>query len=90
MANVTVSVTAADTIIFTPTNSSMMDPQPITIYNNGAQSVFLTINSTATSAIGIPVASGGYVNLTFVTVSDVLHGIVTAGTAEVRVMSMRQ
>lgn len=90
MANVTVSVTAASTVIHTPTNASMMDPQPITVYNAGAQTVYLTINTPATSAIGVPLVSTGFVNLIFVTVSDVLRGIVTAGTAEVRVMSMRQ
>lgn len=89
MANTTVSVTASATTIFTPTVASVMEPQPITIYNAGAQTVFVTINSTPTAGIGIPVTSTGSLDVTFLANSDVLKGVVTAGTAEVRVMAMR-
>lgn len=91
MANTTVSVSTASTVIFTPTVASILEPQPITIYNNGAQIVYIAVGPLAATVVtGIPLASsGGRIDLTFIAASDVLRGITTTGTSEIRVMAMR-
>jgi hypothetical protein len=88
MLSVTVSVSAAATLIHTATNASNRDPQPIRIYNAGAQSVFLG-GATVTAATGVPVTSTGVVDLQFIS-AESIYGITTVGTAEIRVLKGRQ
>lgn len=87
--NTTVSVTTASTLIHQPVSASNLDPQPIIVYNNGSQPVFVSLNEAATTAEGIPIAAASNMNIVFIA-NEPLRGIVTAGTAEIRVMAMRQ
>lgn len=87
MISVSVSVTATATILHVSTNASSRDPQPIRIYNNGAQTVFIG-GATVTAAAGTPVTSASGVDFQF-TSQETLAAIVTAGTADVRVLRGR-
>lgn len=88
MLSVTVSVSASATLLHTATNASARDPQPIRIYNNGAQTVFIG-GATVTAAAGSPVTSASAVEFQFIS-GESLYAITTAGTAEVRVLKGRQ
>lgn len=90
MANTTVSVTAASTLIHTPTNATESDQQAVSIYNNGSQTVYVTIGANAaTAAVGIPVAATGSIDFVLHSPASVIRAIVTSGTAELRVMADR-
>lgn len=87
MKSVSVSVTATATILHVSTNASSRDPQPIRIYNNGAQTVFIG-GTDVTTSTGTPVTSVSGVDLQF-TSQETICGITTAGSADVRVLRGR-
>jgi hypothetical protein len=87
MISVSVSVTTAATVLHVSTNASMRDPQPIRIYNNGTQTIFIG-GASVTAATGSPVVSTGSVEFQFTT-EETLSAVVTASTADVRVLRGR-
>lgn len=82
-AAVSVAVTA--TALNAAQNTLAQNRQAVTLYNNGAQTVFLG-PSTVTTATGFPLVAGASATWEPTDVGERLYGIVAATTCEVRVV----
>jgi len=85
----TVSVTTADTIIFTPAGARIDDPIPVSIWNNDAATTVYIGGLGVTTTAGFPLKAGTGLSFRLLT-GDIIHGIVTTGTVDVRYLAGRQ
>lgn len=82
------TVTTSPTLLASPTHGSAIDPIPVQVFNNAASATVYVGGGTVTTATGVPLAA--QTSQTFALMAgDDLYGIVSADTAEVRVMMGR-